>query len=89
MSVLHVVPQLAEAPGQRYGEQLGLPTAALASSVQVPSAVAPRATVQASQAPEQALLQHTLSEQAFVRHWLFAVHAAPCADRATQTLPLQ
>src|SRR4051812_46025865 len=86
--------QGATLPPHREGGQLGLPAALAESTAQVPLVVAPAATVQASQAPAQAVLQHTPPAPSFtqkpVAHWLAAVQAAPLASLATQALePLQ
>jgi hypothetical protein len=47
------------------------------------------ATLQASQAPAQAVLQQTPSTQLPEPHWLAAVHVALLAFLATQVVPLQ
>jgi hypothetical protein len=54
--------------------------------VQVPSEPA---RLQASQAPAQAVLQHTPSTQLPLAHWVPAEHAVPLGRFATQTPPLQ
>jgi hypothetical protein len=54
--------------------------------VQVPTEPA---TLQASHAPEQTVLQQTPSTQLPLEHWLLPVHADPSASFATQAVPLQ
>jgi hypothetical protein len=66
--VAQAVGHVATVPEQRNGAQAGEPAAVEERIVQVPSAVAPRAAAQASQAPLQALSQQKPSEQEFVRH---------------------
>ncbi len=88
-SVEQVAGHEVDEPLQTSGEQEGLPALPLVSVAHVPFTLAPLAALQASHAPEHALLQHTLSEHAFVRHWLFVVHACPWAERAVQVVPLQ
>lgn len=56
VSAMHVVGQ-APAPPQRNGEQEGVPAAPFGRIVQVPFALAPFATEQALQPPEQVELQ--------------------------------
>jgi hypothetical protein len=51
------------APEQTKGEHEGAPVAPAGRILQVPSEVAPKATVQASQLPEHAELQQTPSAQ--------------------------
>jgi hypothetical protein len=46
-------------------------------------------TLQASQAPPQAVLQQTPSTQLPEPHWLAAVHVTPLGFLATQVVPLQ
>jgi IS1 family transposase len=59
------------------------------SSVQVPSALAPSATEQASQAPPQALLQQKPSTQKVEAHSTSVRHAVPRARVGTQALTRQ
>jgi hypothetical protein len=66
----------------------GRHTRELPSRVQVPLADAPFATEHASQAPAQAVSQHTPSEQKFERHSFAALHGAPRAFFAAQYWPL-
>jgi hypothetical protein len=85
-------------PLQVCGAQAGFPAVATGSTVHVPLALAPAAVEQASQLPEQALLQHTPSEQEPLPLPLQArqladkqscpaarLHAAPPPLRATQS----
>jgi hypothetical protein len=76
----------ADVPLHTYGEQLGLPVEPEDMLVQVPREPA---RLQASQAPEQAVLQHTPSTQLPLAHWVPAAHAVPLGWSATQTPPLQ
>ncbi len=62
----------------RYAPQEGLP-AAFATTLHVPSAVAPLAFEQKSQEPLHAPLQHTPSAQKPVAHSRFVVQTAPLA----------
>ncbi len=89
VSLEHDAGHVVLLPLHTSGKHDGLPVPPLPSVVQVPSALAPRATVQTAQEPAQVDEQHTLSEQALVRHWLFVVQAVPFEKRATHTLPLQ
>ncbi len=68
------------------GEHDGLPDVPAALLLQMPTEPA---TLQASHAPEQALLQQTPSTQLPLEHWLFPVHVAALASFATQLVPLQ
>ncbi len=66
LSLLQLVGQVVSVPSQTRGEHW--PVAPAGSVVQVPSAEAPRAAVQASQPPEQAEVQHTPSAHAPLAH---------------------
>jgi len=61
--------QLTEEPSQTYAPHAGLPAE---SGVHVPTLPA---TLHASHALPQAVLQHTPSTQLPLPHWLLAVHA--------------
>lgn len=78
--------QEAEAEPHRYGAQEGLPGAPPVIR-QVPSTRAPVATEQASQAPAQAVLQHTPSTQLPLRHWLAPPQDCPSSLRGRQLPP--
>jgi len=78
-SLAQVVGQAEEEALHRYGAQLtGLP-AAPATLLQEPLLEAPAAIEQASQLPEQPLLQHTPSAQNPLEHSPAAEHATPRA----------
>ena len=72
-------------PPHRKGPQVGAsPMLPAGRTVQAPSAVAPSAALQTSQAPVHVALQQTPSEQEAEAHWLAAVHAAPFANLMLQ-----
>ena len=52
---------------------------------QVPSVVAPAATLHASHASAQSVSQHTPSEQLPLTHWLEVVQVSPLALLSVQT----
>jgi hypothetical protein len=76
--------QLAPAPVQRKGQQLGTP-AAFTTFVQVPSAVAPSDFEQKSHEPSHAELQQTPSTQLPLVHSPDRAQVPPSACFATQT----
>ena len=80
-SAEHEVGQLALAPSQTKGAQLGFPAEAAATATQVPA-------VQVSHAWSQAELQHRPSTQCPERHCVPPVHAVPFCSCATQARPL-
>jgi hypothetical protein len=88
-SVVQVVGQVVPVPLHTNGVQDGVPVAPEERTLHVPSELAPSATVQASQAPAQAVLQHTPSVQKPLVHWSLAVHVLALADFATHWPPSQ
>ena len=69
--------QLAAAPLHTYGVHDGLPVAPAGALVQVPTPPSPPVRLQASQAPAQALLQHTPSTQLPLEHSTAAEQGVP------------
>jgi len=88
-SPVHAVGQAGLVPPHRYGAQLGLPAEPAATLLHVPSVAAPAATLHASHAPLQALLQHTPSTQLPDEHSPVVLQALPFPFLVTQALPLQ
>jgi hypothetical protein len=70
-----VAGQVDAVPPQTYGAHEGAP--APVTTVQVPSAEAPREAAQTSQASPQVELQHFPSEQWVVVHWLSPEQVPP------------
>ena len=75
-SCLHLAGQLADAPSQTYGAQLGSPGAAATTLLQVPTVPA---RLHRLQAPAHAVLQHTPSTQLPAAHSLAPAQTAPGA----------
>jgi len=86
LSVVQVMGQLADEPLHMYGAHAGVPVLPAGEFVHVPSLPA---ALQESQAPEQALLQHTPSTQLPLVHWLLAEHTAPLDILGTHAPALQ
>ncbi len=84
-----VVGQLALEPLHRYGEQLGLPAEPPVTFAQVPSVDAPAATLHASHAPLQVVLQHTPSTQLPDAHSPAELQLVPLLFFVVQLVPLQ
>jgi len=84
--VVHAVGQLAEEPPHTYGAHAGLPALPTADGAQVPTLPA---MLHASQAPPQAVLQHTPSTHWPLPHWLFAEQVMPFCCLGTQAPALQ
>ncbi len=78
--------QVADRPEQRPGAHEGLPAEPAGLLAQVPTLPA---RSQASQAPAQAVLQHTPSTQLPLTHAFAAAQVAPGAFLGTQAEPLQ
>jgi hypothetical protein len=85
-SEAQVAPQLAEVPVHRYGPQVGLPVLPVATGLHVPTLPA---TLQASQAPPHAELQHTPSTHWPLPHWLLAEQAVLLVCLGTHAPALQ
>ena len=85
-STVHEPGQLAAEPLHTYGAQAGAPAVPAELLVQVPTLPA---RLQASQAPAQAVLQHTPSTQLPATHSLSAPQVVPRTFLGTQAEPLQ
>ncbi len=86
VSLVQAVGQLADEPLHRNGAQVGLPVLPEATGLQVPTLPA---TLQESQEPPQAVLQHTPSTQLPLPHWLLAVQVVLLVFFATHAPALQ
>jgi len=85
-SVVQAEGHAAEEPPHTYAPHAGLPVVPAATGLHVPTLPA---TLQESQAPVHAVLQHTPSTQLPLPHWLFAVQVTPGVCFATHAPSLQ
>jgi hypothetical protein len=83
---VQAVGQLADEPPHTYGAHEGEPVLPEATGPHVPTLPG---RLQASQAPPQAVLQHTPSTHWPLPHWLFAVQAVLVVCFGTHAPPLQ
>ena len=88
-SSVQVVGQLVPTPAQVYGVQEGTPGFPAASTVHVPSALAPSEALHALHPPAQAESQQTPSEQYPELHCVPVVHGAPLASPPDRHVPAE